>query len=102
MLIAETNNIDLGRIQFGKPHTFQIPVTNKGGKTISITKVAVGCTSCTKAHIAGNRMDPGQTKNVNVTFTPGTLGPQKKSIIVYWDTTSILKLEFTAQSYEQS
>lgn len=100
MLISTEQNKDIGNVKFGKPFSFTIPITNSGTNPLEITKVAVGCQSCTKASVLDKRLQPGSSTEVNVIFTPGSLGKQNKFINVEWDRKDTLKLTFIAESHE--
>lgn len=90
-----TQVTDLGRIKFGKPYSFKYILKNNGNKELKITKLSVGCTSCTKASTTTDRLGPTEETTINVVFTPGTVGRNRKNINVAYDDTS-LKLEFIA------
>lgn len=90
-----TQVTDLGRIKFGKPYSFKYILKNNGTKEVKINTLTVGCTSCTKASAAANKLGPTEETTINVVFTPGTLGKNRKSINVAYDDSS-LKLEFIA------
>lgn len=99
MIIIEEPK-DLGRIRFGQPHVFSFEVTNEGPNPVELVKIVTGCTSCTKASTPTKRLDIGQKATINVTFTPGTLGKQKKVVNIYTSDSNVSKFEFTAESYE--
>ena len=88
---------DLGSIKFGKPHIFTFTV--KATTPCEITKLVVGCGSCTKATINKTKLQPEENIDINVIFTPGSTGKQTKHITVRYDADSVLKLEFTADVY---
>lgn len=98
MLRSDEVNKDLGSIKFGKIQEFSYSVTNEGNEDITIRKVVVSCASCTIATASKNKVKAGETIQINVTFTPGTLGLQKKGIDVLYNNEK-LKLEFKAQSH---
>lgn len=89
----------LGRLKYGRPHGFLFQLRNQGSNPLEIRKVAVGCTSCTKATIKKTHLGPQEETEVSVVFTPGSTGPQTKSISVLYNADSSLKLEFTADVY---
>lgn len=90
---------DLGRLKYGKPFNFVIPVKNSSLRDITIDKVMVGCGSCTKVQAPKTLVQPNEEISINATFTPGSTGKQKKHISVRYDGDQILKLEFTADVY---
>lgn len=100
MLNAVEQSKSLGSIKKGAPYSFKFTVYNEGAFPITITKIAVGCGSCTKASTAKTLLNPKESTDVNVVFTPGVAGPQNKYVNVYWNKDNVLKLTFTADSYE--
>jgi hypothetical protein len=90
-----TQVVDLGVLKFGRPSKFNLIVKNSGNNPITVNKVSVGCTSCTKAKLSRNTIGAGEEALVEVEFTPGTLGQQRKSVTLSYDGGS-LKMEFTA------
>lgn len=101
MLVAKDNPKSLGKVKFGKPHSFTFCLENTSSQTITIDKIVVGCNSCTKASLKQKVVPPYQSVLMDVIFTPGSLGNQKKFITVKWGgLINDLKLAFTAESYE--
>lgn len=101
MLVAKDNPKNLGKVKFGKPHSFTFCLENNGNQTITVDKLVVGCNSCTKASLKKTIIRPSESVLLDVVFTPGSLGDQKKFITVKWGgLVNDLKLAFTAQSYE--
>lgn len=99
MLTINPTSLDLGRIPFGKPTHFQFDVKNAGKVPVQITKLWVGCSSCTKASCRKAMLADGECTTIDVTFTPGTIGTQRKNVQVQWNGNEVIKLEFTAESY---
>lgn len=100
MLITNQPKKDLGKIKFGQPHSFTYEVTNTGDAPLEISKIVVGCNSCTKASTSKTKLKPEEASTINVTFTPGSIGSQKKFLVVKWNETQRLELSFIAESYE--
>ena len=82
--MLETNHqeIDLGKISFGKTYNLQYTITNKYDKILKISRVYGGCSSCTKATVTKSILAPGESTTVNAAFTPGSKGIQSKHIYV--------------------
>jgi len=99
MLVASPATIDLGKIKFGKPTSFNFTVKNDGNTPVQITKLWVGCSSCTKAECKKAMLADGECTTIDVVFTPGTIGQQRKNVQVQWNGNQVIKLEFTAESY---
>lgn len=98
MLIPDKQLIDLGRVKYGIPHTFNYTLTNSGSKDAVIKRLQVSCSSCTVASTKKRRVPPGESTEILVTFTPGTISKQLKHIDVLYDDTG-LRLEFKGESY---
>lgn len=90
---------DLGTLKFGKPYNFNFIVKNDSSNKVELKKLSVGCTSCTKATCPVTTIGPTEEAVINVVFTPGTMGKQRKSVVVKYDDTS-LKMEFVADVVE--
>lgn len=99
MLTASPTSINLGSIPFGKPKEFSFTVKNEGKVPVQITKLWVGCSSCTKATAKKAMLADGECTTIDVIFTPGTVGTQNKNVQVQWNGNKVIKLEFTAESY---
>ena len=97
MLTTETPLVDLGVVKFGQVYKFSYKITNTGTEPIDITKLAVGCTSCTVATIRKKNIYPNQSEEVSVTFTPGSVKVHNKWVDVIYDNKT-LRLNFTADA----
>lgn len=82
MLETNQQEIDLGKISFGKTYNVQYTITNKFDSILKIAKVYGGCSSCTKASVTKSILAPGESTTVNAAFTPGSKGIQLKHIYV--------------------
>ena len=85
----------MGVLKFGKPFKFNLLVKNDGNKSITVNKLSVGCTSCTKATMQNSHIGPTEEGVIDVEFTPGVVGRNRKSITVITDEGN-LKMEFVA------
>src|SRR5688572_32309564 len=95
MLTANEISKHLGKLKYGKPHTFTYLVENQLGTPITIDKIIVGCGSCTTAKTFKTNLAPGESTLIEAVYTPGSTGSQKKHINVKYGE-SMLRLEFTA------
>lgn len=82
MLTTNTPVIDLGSLKYGQEFPFTYTVKNIGTSEIRISKLSVGCTSCTKASTKDSILSPGQEGTIEVVFTPGSTGLATKHISV--------------------
>lgn len=96
MLQTNQQKKDLGSLKFGQPYTFFYEITNPTSTPVTVTKLVMGCNSCTKAFIENNIIPPNSSTKINVTFTPGSTGLQSKYIDVLYSGQS-LSLKFTAK-----
>ncbi len=97
MITVNQQKIELGTLKFGVSHSFDYSLSNLTSEVITINKLTLGCNSCTKASVSKSTINPGETIQLNVTFTPGSTGNQLKAIDVKYDTNKHLDLKFTAK-----
>ena len=97
MLKAIDTEINLGHIKFGVPHVFSYHLMNKGTYPITVNKIVKQCKSCTEAIMEKSTIQPGGLSSVDVTFTPGHLGPANKMLTLLYDDGKQLELKFQAQ-----
>jgi hypothetical protein len=57
--------------------------------------MVVGCSSCTEAFCKKPNILPSEETKVDIIFTPGVLGPTRKSVTLIYDDSSY-KIEFIA------
>ena len=100
MLVAVNTVKELEKIKKGSPYSFQFILKNDGQSSVLIDRISVGCGSCTKASTSKVNVNPGETSSIDVVFTPGSTGTQQKFVNVQWNGDNLLKLTFTADSYE--
>lgn len=98
MIIVDTNPMDLGTLKVGTPHSFKYVLTG-GDVEAKITHIRAGCGSCTTASVTANTIQPGESVDFNVVFTPNGTGVQEKKVTVEYtenDVVNSLTLQFTA------
>lgn len=96
-MIANQQELDLGKIKFGQPFKFNFTLTNTGKDSAIVTKLVTGCSSCTKASCRRTYVKPGSTTDIDVVFTPGSKGKQTKSVNVIYNHNENILLKFTAE-----
>jgi hypothetical protein len=100
MLTATQSEINLGHLKFGEPYNFHYTLKNVSDQEITITRLIVGCSACTTAHVTNPIVAPGGTVDVSATFTPGSTGLNSKSIDVAYTSggkvAPAMKLKFKA------
>lgn len=103
MLTINTQKLELGNIKYGAPHSFTFNMKNTSTSEIRITKLSVGCTSCTVASTQDSILSPNQEGVIDVIYTPGSTGITPKNISVnYTEGGSVMpaiNLKFIANVY---
>lgn len=99
MLVPDIKTLNIGKVKFGKVHQFTYTLYNDADEEAIIKKIVVSCSSCTVATVNKKKVLPGDTVEVKVSFTPGTISKQSKHIDVLYDNTGV-RLEFIGESYE--
>lgn len=89
MLTVDESVKQLGVLQYGKTYNFTYLLTNDYERQVTIKKVIAGCHSCTTTSVDNKQLAPGEQTNLNVSFTPGALGANLKSLTVLFNTGSI-------------
>jgi len=81
-LIIQQNEYDFGDIKQGEKVSHVFVLTNTGGDLLTITNVRPSC-GCTAALPEKNKLAPGESTNLKVTFnSSGRSGKQKKLITI--------------------
>ena len=74
VLKFKNDQYDFGKISFGKPSTYTIEVTNIGKDTVTLLNARPGC-GCTTPNFKPNqKMAPGQSTQVQITFNGSAMG----------------------------
>ena len=79
-----TNNINLGNLKFGVPKKFEVEITNDSSTMLTVTKLQPSCSACTSARMKQSILSPGQVGIVELTFTPGSTGINKKQVVIHY------------------
>lgn len=77
--------IDLGTVGLEKERKFNYLITNDSDKEVKVTKLTVGCNSCTKAMLNMPLLSPGQSAPIEVIFTPNSTGVNIKSVNIDYE-----------------
>lgn len=85
MLTSNSYDENLGDLELGKAHNFKYILTNSSDKQIEIKQVALGCHSCTKVTYSKRTLLSGESMDLDVTYTPGSLGISIKSVSVIYE-----------------
>lgn len=91
MLTANQQEINLGNLTYGVPHSFKFVVVNTGSNDLEIVKLTVGCGSCTKASTDKRKLIPQEAAEINVVFTPGSSGAQTKNVSLFYNDNGVPK-----------
>ena len=100
MLTTNNKELQLGDIKFGIPYEFSYKLYNVSEHDAVINTIVEGCKSCTKTTISKNIIPSGASADLNVVFTPGTLGKTLKGISIIYNSDIELKLTFRANINE--
>lgn len=68
---------DFGKVTEFKTQTHNFEVKNMGNEVLSIKNVSTTC-NCTKAEISQNKLEPGETAELEVSFEPDLTNAQGK------------------------
>jgi uncharacterized protein DUF1573 len=91
MLKVDNADKQIGEVKFGQPHTFTYTITNKFTVPVTITKIATGCSSCTKASIDKVNLQPDEVATITAVFTPGSMGLQSKTLTIFSSTGTMIR-----------
>jgi hypothetical protein len=100
MLQPNQHLISLGDLKYGQPYSFKYSLKNASEQPITVNRVMVGCGSCTTANIHKLSISPGEETDLDVVFTPGSTGIQRKGITIQYNDTDSVVLNFTASVNE--
>lgn len=76
-IVIEPKSFDFGKVEFGKTVEHTFTVKNTGGEPLEIKRVSTSC-GCTQAEINKEKIEPGETASLLVTYDSGAMG---KSIL---------------------
>ena len=72
---------DFGKVEQGKPVTFEFVFKNTGTEPVIITDATASC-GCTKPSWSKEPVAPGQSGKVSATFNAAGMGPFNKTVTV--------------------
>lgn len=84
MLTVNNTHIDLNKLTLGKTYGFSYILENTSTSPILIKKIVRGCGSCTEAECKSPNVEPGKKTLIDVKFTPGSTGINKKTLQVIY------------------
>lgn len=99
MIKVNQQEINLGELKFGVPHSFKYVLTNVSDHSVHIDRIVLGCMACTTARASKTIIEPKETAEINAVFTPGSTGIANKTLSVIIDGTEH-KLKFKATVHE--
>jgi hypothetical protein len=74
VLKFKNDQYDFGKINFGKPATYTIEITNISKDTVTLITARPGCGCTTPNFKANQKMAPGQIAEVQITFNGSAMG----------------------------
>ncbi|MBI5465559.1 DUF1573 domain-containing protein [Candidatus Gottesmanbacteria bacterium] len=72
-IVVEPEQWDFGEIEYGKIAEYTFKVRNTGSETLEIKRVATSC-ACTSAKIDKEKIGPGGTAEILVTYDTAAMG----------------------------
>ena len=81
-LVWETNKIDLGKIDQGKPVKVSFSFSNDGDTPLLVTDVKTSC-GCTVSSWPKEAIQPGTASEIKVTYNAASIGRFNKSVRVF-------------------
>jgi plastocyanin len=82
-LTANPSSLSFGNTTIGTPNTLNVAVTNSGNSAVSISNTIFGGSgNFTASGVNGTPLNPGQTANLSVTFTPLATTPVTGSVSI--------------------
>ncbi len=82
MLTLNPTSLNFGSVNIGSSATQGIAVSNTGSASLTISGISYSGAGFTASGLGGQILAPGQTANLNVTFTPTASGTMSGSVTV--------------------
>ena len=90
---------DMGKIPFGKPVEYELPVKNVSADSIKLQNVQAGC-GCTTPQWKPGPYAPGETFKIKVGFNGSTKGVFTKNVTIFLDNGLSKLIKFHGETYE--
>jgi shikimate 5-dehydrogenase len=87
----QIDSINLGTLTANKKHNFVALVRNDSNFSIVITKLKVGCSSCTEATVRKYNLQPKEDVLMDVSYKPFSTGLHEKMITVFYTENNVEK-----------
>ena len=84
VLIMKQVNHDFGKIQQGRPVTYNFEIVNGGTDALRIENVQASC-GCTTPEWSFEAVKPGATTSVKVGYNSAAVGPFQKTVTIIYN-----------------
>jgi len=85
VLEFKEENHDFGKIPYGKPVEFEVPIKNISSDSVKIENVKVGCGCTTPKYEQGKSYAPGENFKVTLGFSGYAEGPFEKYVDIFFN-----------------
>ncbi|MGI8637836.1 MAG: DUF1573 domain-containing protein [Segetibacter sp.] len=99
VLEFKEENHDFGKIPYGKPVEFDVPIKNISSDSVKIESVKVGCGCTTPKYEQGKSYAPGETFKVTLGFSGYADGAFEKYVDIFFHNGLTKQIKFHGTGY---
>lgn len=100
VLEFKEENHDFGKIPYGKPVEFEVPIKNISTDSIKIENVKVVCGCTTPKYEQGKSYAPGESFKVTLGFSGYAEGPFEKYVDIFFNNGMSKQIKFHGTGYK--
>jgi hypothetical protein len=100
VLEFKEENHDFGKIPYGKPVEFEVPIKNISTDSVKIENIKVGCGCTTPKYEQGKSYAPGETFKVTLGFSGYAEGPFEKYVDIFFNDGLTKQIKFHGVGYK--
>ncbi len=100
VLEFKEENHDFGKIPYGKPVEFDVPIKNISSDSVKIESVKVGCGCTTPKYEQGKSYAPGETFKVTLGFSGYADGAFEKYVDIFFNNGLTKQIKFHGTGYK--
>lgn len=100
VLVFKEENHDFGKIPYGKPVEFDVPIKNISSDSVKIENVKVGCGCTTPKYEQGKSYAPGENFKVTLGFSGYADGPFEKYVDIFFNNGMTKQIKFHGTGYK--
>ena len=97
VLKFKNDQYNFGKITFGKPSTYTIEITNISKDTVTLITARPGCGCTTPNFKANQKIAPGNSTEVQITFNGSAMGVFSRFIDIEFSDGLIKQTKFTGE-----